>query len=105
MGGGRIKYVDRPRTAGAAEPISVIVAPVVESVVAEKPKREPRKPQKHEAAALAFCRELRDRWVERLAEQPWLIEAAGKYEVAKLPAVAAERLRLTGPLRQLPAAA
>ena len=104
LGGGRIKYVDRPRVAGSAgTPVLVPALPAL-PVVVEKPKREPRKALKHEQRALAFCRELRDRYLERVAEEPWLLEAAGKYDVAKmLPGV--ERLRIAGPTRLLPAAA
>ena len=93
LGAGRIKYVDRPRPMGStATPAPVMpVAPVPE--VVEKPKREPRRALRHEERALAFCRELRDRYVERVAEEPWLLEAAGKYELSRLlPAAAAVRL-------------
>ena len=101
LGGGRFKYVDRPG------PKPVVSAP--ELAVVEKPKREPKKMLKHEEKALAFCRELRDRYLETVNADPRLLESAGQYEVAALPASAAEpvrveRLALPGAARLLPAA-
>ena len=59
--------------------------PLEESSGTPTEKKLPRPMLKHEKAAVAFCRELRDRWQERVAEEPAMLEAGGKYDVARLP--------------------
>ena len=99
--GGRVRYVDRPGQRPAA------AAPPVMAESEEKPKRAPRPAQKHERAALAFCRELRDRWQERVAEEPGLLaDARGKWDVSRLPGGGSGTGALQGThVRALPAAA
>jgi hypothetical protein len=67
---------------------TVTVAKQPEADEAETPRkpRESKKTMKFERNAVAFCRELRDRWQRRVAEEPWMLEAnaAAKYEVARL---------------------
>ena len=75
--GGKLRYIDRPRRWDEPAPAPVAPAPV------ERPKREVRKALKHEKAALIFCRELRDRYLEKVNATPWVLEPAGKYEVAR----------------------
>ncbi len=55
----------------------------------EKPKREPKKQVKNDPKLVAAARELRDRWLERVTEDPSLLTSHGKYELARaLPAPA-----------------
>ena len=97
---GKIKWVDRPASSTSPTPPPVVAE---EPIVKEKPA--PRKVLKHEKAAIAFCRELRDRWAERVAEEPHLIAAdAGKYAVALPSAGGVESLPMPA-RRALPAAA
>ena len=84
--GGRWKLVDRPAPAGRLEAVTPVPVVVEETLPAVVEKKEPkvREIAPHEAAASAFCRELRDRWAERAAEEPALLTAsAGRYEVGR----------------------
>ncbi len=107
--GGKVKYIDRPRRWDGTVPApAAVVAPAPVAPV-ETPKREPRKVLKHERAALEFCRELRDRYLEKVAAEPWLLEASGKYDVARLTGGAglagpADRPALPVPAKLLSAA-
>ena len=85
-------------------------APDPVAVPAEKPKREPKVREKNDPRLVAAARELRDRWLEKIEEEPWLLESAGKYDVRRsLPDraddAASVKLLSPAPQRQLPAAA
>jgi ribosomal protein S18 acetylase RimI-like enzyme len=97
--GGRVTRVRKKSQTSA--PMAAVEPMPVEAPKAKK-EREPMQP--YEAAAVAFCRELRDRWAERVAEEPWMLEAAGKYDVARLPA-GREASQLPTKQRALPMAA
>ena len=72
--GGRIRYVERGDAQPEPEPVK------------EKPKREPKPKAKHDEKAVAFTRELRDRYLEKVAREPWLLPAsAGRYAVGLAP--------------------
>ena len=78
--GGKLKKVRKPGQQGIVAPPP---PPAPEPVVAEA-RAEKRRPMKHEVAATEFCRELRDRWRERVREEPWMLESAGaKYDVGR----------------------
>ena len=87
-------------------------APDPVAVPTEKPKREPKVREKNDPRLIAAARELRDRWLERVGAEPWLLESAGKYDVRRvLPdhsdageVASMPHLPLT-PQRALPAAA
>ena len=49
----------------------------------EKPKKVQREKQKNDPKLIAAARELRDRWVERMNEDPAMLESQGKYKVAR----------------------
>ena len=71
--------------------------------VAKKTKREPRTKVKNDPKFVAAARELRDRWLEKVADDPSLIGSAAKYEVSRaLPDRPAESVT---PTRLLPQAA
>ena len=74
-----------------------------------KPRREPKPAARHEVAAIAFVRELRDRYLEGVNKGDYALPEAGKYAVGLLAAHRQnerEPRRLPAPpLRQLPAAA
>lgn len=73
---GRLKYVDRA---------DYVPEPAVAEPVKEKPKR-PRTPAaKHNPKHVAFSRELRDRWLERVNEEPALLMSQAKFDVGRLP--------------------
>jgi hypothetical protein len=57
-------------------------APVVQPKPA-KAKREPRKKIKNDPKFAAATRELCDRWLERVNEDPSVLIASGKYEVSR----------------------
>lgn len=94
--GGRIRYIDRADAAPEPE------------AVKEKPKREPKPKVKHDAKAVAFVRELRDRYLEQVNDGAYALPDAGKYAVGLLPLHQQgnrDPRRLPAPpLRQLPAA-
>jgi ribosomal protein S18 acetylase RimI-like enzyme len=53
----------------------------------EKAKKEPRRKQKNDPRLVAAARELRDRWLERVNENPLGLESQGKYRIERaLPA-------------------
>ena len=58
-------------------PVAAEVPAVVEKV--EK-AREPRVSKR----LLDFSREMRDRWQERVSEEPWIVAGRGKYDVARV---------------------
>ena len=58
-------------------------APVVAEVPAAAEKVEKAREPRVSKRLLDFSREMRDRWQERVSEQPWMIEARGKYDVAR----------------------
>ena len=69
-----------------------------------EPEKKPA--AKHDPKLVAFARELRDRWLERAGEEPWLLEPAGKYDVARaLPGESASPQLPPRGQRALPAAA
>jgi hypothetical protein len=65
----------KPRPELTPEP-----APVAEK---QKPVKKPK--QKNDPKLIAAARELRDRWLERVNEDPSLLVSNGKYEVCRLP--------------------
>ena len=71
--GGRIRYVERADATPEPEPTK------------EKPKREPKPKVKHDAKAIAFVRELRDRYLEQVNDGAYALPDAGKYAVGLLP--------------------
>ena len=80
----------------------LMFAPAVATV--ERPKREAKKKEKirNDPKFVAAARELRDRWLEKVNEEPALLAAGGKYELSRaLPgpvaaAVAPEGRRVGG---------
>ncbi len=66
-------------------------APEVPAVVEKVEKaREPRVSRR----LLDFSREMRDRWQERVSEEPWMVAGRGKYDVARVLAGPSERAAL-----------
>jgi hypothetical protein len=63
------------------------VIPSPEPAVGAKRKgereRRPRVKSKNDPRYVAAARELRDRWLEKVNEEPGLIESSGKYHVAR----------------------
>lgn len=51
--------------------------------VVEKPKRAKREKIKNDPKFVAAARELRDRWMEKVNEDPSMLESNGKYNVAR----------------------
>jgi hypothetical protein len=66
---------------------------------AEKPKRAKKPKVKNDPKFVAAARELRDRWLEKVNEDPTLLTSQGKYDVGRLPDPQAVALK------QLPQAA
>jgi hypothetical protein len=48
-----------------------------------RPERRRREKQKNDPRLIAAARELRDRWMERVNEDPALLLGNGKYQVSK----------------------
>ena len=48
-----------------------------------KPKREPRQKVKNDPKYVAAARELRDRWLEKVNDDPSLLDSHGKYDVSR----------------------
>ena len=76
---------------------------------AEKPPREKQAKRKANPKLIAAARELRDRWLEQVNDQPALMAPAGKYEVARSlaiepPPLASHAVAGEGVGRMLPAA-
>ena len=67
------------RSGGLRFPAPEPTAPVVEKV-----KREPKAKAKNDPQLVAAARELRDRWLEKVEQEPWLLEPAGKYDVRRV---------------------
>jgi hypothetical protein len=57
-------------------------APVLEK--AQKKPREKRPKVKNDPRLVSAARELRDRWLEKVNDEPELLAGAGKYEVARM---------------------
>jgi hypothetical protein len=74
--------------------------PVPDDAPKEKPPREKRKAVKNDPRLVAAARELRDRWLEKVNENPLILGSNGKYEVSraiedvmtKEPAISTARL-------------
>jgi hypothetical protein len=49
----------------------------------QKPEAEKAAKPKFDPKLEAYARELRDRWQERVAEEPWMVESRGKYDVTR----------------------
>ena len=76
-------------------------APAPVEAPTEKVEREANVREKNDPRLVAAARELRDRWLEQVAAEPWRLEARGRYDVTRaLPAA-----RAVSEQRQLPAAA
>ena len=58
-------------------------APTPVELPAERPKREPKVREKNDPRLVAAARELRDRWLEKVEAEPWLLAAAGKYDLTR----------------------
>ena len=70
-------------------PPSDTLADAVTIRVGEKPKREKKPKAKHDPMLVAAARELRDRWLERVNADPWMLVSSAKYDVARsVPAIA-----------------
>jgi hypothetical protein len=61
--------VAEPATAGKVEKVEL--------------KKVKKPVLKHEKNAIAFCRELRDRWQQRVTQEPWMVQGRGKYDVSR----------------------
>lgn len=72
---GRLKYVDRA---------DYVPEPAVAEPVKEKPKR-PRTPAAKRIRSTWRFSALRDRWLERVNEEPALLMSQAKYDVGRLP--------------------
>ena len=72
--------------------------------VVEKPKREKRKATKNDPKLVAAARELRDRWLERINEDPTVLLSQGKYEVCKALTAPGRKSRPLAALTYAPAA-
>jgi hypothetical protein len=67
-----------------------------ELVASRKAEPEPEKvaKPKFDPKLEAYARELRDRWQERVAEEPWMVEGRGKYDVTRQIEASPDRRRL-----------
>ncbi len=68
-----------------------------EQAIVVKPKREKRVKTKNDPKHVAAARELRDRWLEKVNDDPSLLTASGKYDVSRQlqpPATDARQTRL-----------
>ncbi len=85
--GGKTKWISAPDDAmqsAATAPLPCEATPLqLCSDTAPTTPTTPKPMLKHERAAIAFCRELRDRWQERVAEEPEMLLPGGKYDVAR----------------------
>jgi hypothetical protein len=83
--------LDAPPKQGArqygAPPSKPVPAVVVEQSPGEKPKRQKQPKPKADPKLIAAARELRDRWLERVNDDPSLIGSGigsnGKYDIAR----------------------
>jgi hypothetical protein len=77
-------------------------APVVPEQPAElkPPEKKPRR--KNDPKLVAAARELRDRWLERVNAEEYLLEGAGKYDATR--ALLPSPSQSTAPIALLPAA-
>lgn len=57
--------------------------PVAPPAPVEKPKPEKKPKVKNDPKYVAAARELRDRWLEKVNENPLTLESGGKYEVGR----------------------
>lgn len=57
--------------------------PKVEPVKPGKTKPAPKKQAKHDPRHLAAARDLRDRYLEKVNQDGYLLESLGKYEVSR----------------------
>jgi hypothetical protein len=74
----------------------------------QKPEPETVVKPKFDPKLEAYARELRDRWQERVAQEPWMVEGHGKYDVSRQLAgggMEEERLMLPAAVKALPEAA
>ena len=77
--GGKLKKIRKPVN---GSPFAAAPAAEPEVAVEEvKPKR--RSPDKYDRAAVAWCRELRDRWQAVVSAEPRLVEPAGRYRIGR----------------------
>jgi hypothetical protein len=73
------KQSARQYGAPPSKPVPVVVA----KPVAEKPKREKQPKPKADPKLIAAARELRDRWLERVNDDPSLIGSNSKYDITR----------------------
>jgi hypothetical protein len=73
-----------------------------EALPVVRAQKQPKKKTRNDPKLVAAARELRDRWLEKVNDDPSLLESSGKYEVAR--AIVDETPAPVTPL-QLPAAA
>ena len=71
------KATETPGATGSFQCETTVLARPLEESSGTQTKPAPKPLLKHEKAAIAFCRELRDRWQERVSEEPAMLLPGG----------------------------
>ena len=91
MIGGKVKYIERPTNTSPFETSTPVAAPAPAEETAIVVKEKAERPTV-DPAFLAANRELRDRYLERLNAEPWVLELpAAKYNAARLAGASGAR--------------